>query len=104
MHCVVMPGCYRGRILNDNGCLVLHRFATLADTPINVILRNIYGETENDFLIVQVSGDGCHLVESEWTKRLNPQVLAGLAISHSIPAFLGTLTLDLLERTTMTVS
>eukprot|EP00808_Paulinella_micropora_P016197 g5475.t1 len=64
-------------------------------------LRSMYSEKEEDALMFQkAEGGPMHMLETQFVKRVDAELLELLHKYHSIPAFLSQLTLQLFERQT----
>lgn len=53
---------------------------------------------------MQMKNGGLELLETPFCARIDPKMFAYLTTCHSVPAFLSSLTLDLFDKQTMTLS
>lgn len=63
-------------------------------------LRSIYAASPNDDLLFQINGDLPELLETEFTKNIDPMTMMYLTNYNSVPGFLSTVTLQLFENQT----
>lgn len=70
----------------------------------NYRIISMYAEHEDDYLNFRLNDVGeLDMLETEFSNRLDDMVSNYLVEHHSMPAFLGSLTLDLFQRQTMAV-
>ncbi|RYE98624.1 MAG: hypothetical protein EOO41_02150, partial [Methanobacteriota archaeon] len=75
------------------------------DGVMSIRLKSTYNELPDDCLQFNIApDDGVELLQTPFVQRLNKELFAYLNTSHSVPAFLACVTLELLGKQTMTCS
>ncbi|KAH8292596.1 hypothetical protein KR018_010165 [Drosophila ironensis] len=68
-------------------------------------ISSMYAESPDDYLNIAVNEDNCLvLLESPYAETLQPPACQQLAASNSFPAFFSNLTLELFQRSTVTIA